>query len=74
MDSAVLAKEVLKLSAVERARIIDALWQSLDAADEAVDHAWLQESQDRLRAYREGKLAAQEGEETLRSIERELRG
>lgn len=74
MDSSVLAKEALKLSPLERAQIIDALWQSLDPGDQAiVDKAWLQESQDRLRAFREGKLAAQEGEETLRSIERELR-
>jgi putative addiction module component (TIGR02574 family) len=64
----------LKLSPSERAQIIDALWQSLDASDQAVDKEWLQESRDRLRAYQEGKLTAQDGEETLRSIERELQG
>jgi putative addiction module component (TIGR02574 family) len=70
MDSAVLAKEALKLPALERAQIIDALWQSLDSAEQAaVDQAWLRESQDRLKAYREGKLQAPDGEETLRSTE-----
>jgi putative addiction module component (TIGR02574 family) len=73
MDSAVLEKEALKLSAMEKAQIIDALWQSLDSADQAaIDKAWLDESKDRLRACREGKLAAHDGEETLHSIETEL--
>ena len=35
MDSALLAKEALKLSAVERAQIIDLLWQSLDPAEQS---------------------------------------
>ena len=40
MDSAILAKEALKLSALEKAQIIDALWRSLDPAEQtAVDQA-----------------------------------
>ena len=75
MDSAVLAKEALRLPALERAQIIDALWESLDpAAQTAIDQAWLRESQDRLKAYREGKLPADDGEKTLRAIEAELGG
>lgn len=70
MDSVILANEALKLPAWERAQIIDALWQSLDPAEQAsVDQAWLAESHDRLQAYRDGKLKALPGEETLREIE-----
>ena len=73
MDSAILAKEALQLTPFEKAQIIDALWQSLDPAEqESVDRAWLAESRDRLRAFRTGELKALAGEETLRSITSEL--
>jgi putative addiction module component (TIGR02574 family) len=73
MDGAVLEKEVLKLSAVEKAQIIDALWQSLDPAEQkSIDRAWLAESQDRLKAFRAGEIKALEGESALLSIESEL--
>ena len=74
MDSAILANEALKLSPVERAQIIDALWHSLDPTEQdAVDRTWLLESQDRLAAFRAGQLAATNGEEALRIIEDELK-
>jgi putative addiction module component (TIGR02574 family) len=74
MDSAILAKEALKLPALERAQIIDALWRSLDPAEQqSVDHAWLLEYQDRLAAFRAGQLTAIDGEEALQAIENELK-
>lgn len=74
MDSVLLANEALKLSAWERAQLIDTLWRSLDPAEQtSMDQAWLAESRDRLQAYREGKLKALDGEETLRDIEAGLR-
>jgi putative addiction module component (TIGR02574 family) len=73
MDSAILAKEALQLTPFEKAQIIDALWQSLDPAEQkSIDRAWLAESQDRLKAFRAGKLKALDGEETIRSIADEL--
>jgi putative addiction module component (TIGR02574 family) len=73
MDSAILAKEALQLTPFEKAQIIDALWQSLDPAEqESVDRAWLAESRDRLQAFRAGELKALDGEEVLRSIASEL--
>ena len=74
MDSAILANEALRLPPLERAQIIDALWRSLDPAEQdSVDRAWLVESQDRLAAFRAGQLAAINGEEALRAIEDELK-
>jgi putative addiction module component (TIGR02574 family) len=74
MDSAILANEALKLPPVERARIIDALWSSLDPVEQdTIDRAWLLESQDRLAAFRAGQLTAISGEEALRAIEDELK-
>ncbi|MEK7674240.1 MAG: addiction module protein [Verrucomicrobiota bacterium] len=69
----ILANEALKLPAWERAQIIDTLWKSLDLAEQAsIDQAWLAESRDRLKAYRDGTLKALDGEATLRAIEAEL--
>jgi putative addiction module component (TIGR02574 family) len=73
MSSAILEKEVLKLSAVEKAHLIDALWQSLDpAAQESIDREWLAESHDRLKAFRAGELKALDGETAIQSIESEF--
>ena len=73
MESAILAKEAMRLSPLERAHIIDALWRSLDPVDqEAIDQAWLKESQDRLQAYRAGEFKAMDGDEVVRSIVDEL--
>ena len=74
MDSTILTNEALKLPPVERARIIDTLWSSLDPSEQdAIDQAWLLESQDRLAAFRAGHLTAINGEEGLRDIEDELK-
>jgi putative addiction module component (TIGR02574 family) len=74
MDRAILEEEALKLNPLERAQLIDALWESLDAADQpSIDRAWIQESVARLREHRAGRLPALDGAEVLSSIERELR-
>ena len=74
MDSVILANEALKLPPLERVQIIDALWSSLDPAEQkTINRAWLLESQDRLSAFRAGQLTAINGEEALRAIEDELR-
>ncbi len=70
MDSAILAREVLKLPALERAQMIDALWQSFDPAEQAtIDQAWLKESQARLKSYREGRIESLDGAKALKEIE-----
>ena len=74
MSGTVLEEEALKLSAEEKARMIDALWRSLDPLEqETIDRAWLAESRDRLRAFRAGELKALDGENAIKSIEAELK-
>lgn len=64
----------MKLSAEEKAHMIDALWQSLDSVGQKkLDQAWLAESRDRLKAFRAGKLKSLDGEDALKSIEAELK-
>lgn len=73
MDGILLIEEALKLSPFERAQLIDALWQSLDSSDQgAIDQAWLEESQDRLRAYRQGDIEAVDGERSLSDLKERL--
>ncbi|MBJ7898404.1 MAG: addiction module protein [Cyanobacteria bacterium RI_101] len=69
MDSLLLKEEALKLSPFEKAQLIDALWQSLESPErESVDQAWLQESQDRLSAYRRGQIQAVDGAGALSEL------
>ena len=74
MSGIALEKEALKLSAEEKAHMIDTLWRSLDTAEqEAIDRAWIAESRDRLRAFRAGEIKAIDGESALKSIEEGLK-
>jgi putative addiction module component (TIGR02574 family) len=55
----------LKLSAVDKARLVDKLLSSLDKPDEAIDGLWRKEVEDRLEAYRAGKMRAVSLEQAL---------
>jgi putative addiction module component (TIGR02574 family) len=69
MSGIALEKEALKLSAEEKAHMIDALWRSLDPAEQAtIDRAWLAESRDRLEAFRRGELKALDGETAIAAM------
>ena len=73
IDSVLLKEDALKLSPFERAELINALLESLDAADQdEIDQAWLKESQDRLRAYRQGEIEAVDGETALAELKTKL--
>jgi putative addiction module component (TIGR02574 family) len=56
------AKEVeklaLKLPVVEKARLVDKLLASLDRPDSRTDALWKKEVEDRIEAYRAGKMKA----------------
>jgi putative addiction module component (TIGR02574 family) len=73
MDSCLLREAALKLSAFERAQLIDVLWQSLDSVDQtAIDQAWLVESQDRLSAFQQGEIEAVDGATALSALKDQL--
>jgi putative addiction module component (TIGR02574 family) len=55
----------LKLSEGDRALLIDELLSSIDEAEEAIDARWQQEVEDRLQAYRDGKLSTVSLEQVL---------
>ena len=46
----------MKLSTVEKVRLVDELLSSLDEPDDAIDVLWRREVEDRIEAYQAGKL------------------
>ena len=53
-----LLEKAKDLSLVERAALIDALLETIDASDAEREHKWADEAQSRLEAYRSGELQA----------------
>lgn len=53
-----LIREALKLAPIERATLIEERLSSLDKPDPGLDAKWAQEAEDRLDAYRAGKIEA----------------
>jgi len=75
MDQAVLELEALRLPAHQRARLADALLESLDdEAARAAERLWAQEAEDRLAAFRRGELPAADGPAVLKDLRNRLTG
>ncbi|REL39050.1 addiction module protein [Rhodohalobacter sp. SW132] len=56
MSTKELFNEAMKLKPKERALLVENLIKSLDQPDKELDEIWADESERRLRAYREGEL------------------
>ena len=56
MSHAQILESARKLPPVDRLHLIDALLETLDEPDPAIEAAWLAEAQDRLAAYDRGEL------------------
>lgn len=56
MSTTEIFESACKLRPVERLQLIDALMDSLDEPDPAIEAAWAAEAQDRLAAYDRGEL------------------
>ena len=67
MDELTLEKAAMRLSARERALLADALLQSLsDEAPQQIQELWAAEAEDRLQAFREGKITARDASDVLK--------
>lgn len=60
--------QALKLSANDRAALVETLISSLDKPDPALDAEWLRESEDRLAAYQSGELDAVDADDVFREL------
>ncbi|MDP8243787.1 MAG: addiction module protein [Candidatus Hinthialibacter antarcticus] len=56
MSARELLIQALKLEPEDRFSIVEGLIQSLDAPNKHIDDLWAHEAEQRLLAYREGKL------------------
>ncbi len=56
MNAEKVLEEALKLNQASRFILIDGLLKSLDAPDPAIEAIWAAEAEQRLKAYREGRL------------------
>lgn len=56
MSTKALLDAAMNLKAEERLSLVEGLIQSLDEPDKRLDDIWAEESERRLKAYREGKL------------------
>jgi putative addiction module component (TIGR02574 family) len=60
--------QALKLSADDRAALLESLILSLEKPDASLDAAWLKEAEDRLAAYRSGDLAAINADQVFKEL------
>lgn len=67
MSTKELLDEALKLKPKERALLIESLIKSLDQPAKELDEIWAEESEKRLKAYREGKLEGIPMEEVFKN-------
>ena len=63
-----LSDAARKLSASERAALIDDLLASLDAPDPRIDALWAEEAERRLAAVDSGEMPARDAEEVLADL------
>jgi len=68
MDAAIIEKEAMQLSEAERAVLADHLLASLSRTSSEIREAWIREADDRLRAYREGEMAAVDGPQSMAEL------
>jgi hypothetical protein len=68
MDAAVIEKEALRLPEVDRAFLADRLLQSISPIPSELKNAWIKEANERMEAFREGRLTAVAGPQALSSL------
>lgn len=56
MSTKEILEQALKLKPEERFMLVEGLIKSLDEPDQKLDDLWAEEAENRLRAYREGRL------------------
>jgi putative addiction module component (TIGR02574 family) len=68
MDAALIEKEALQMPDLKRAQLADRLLQSISPVTSELQQAWATEADDRMEAYRAGKIAAIDGPQALADL------
>lgn len=73
MNLTSIQEEIVRLSSTERARLIDILWDSLDADYiKETEAKWASESEERIDAVDRGELSTIDGPSALRDLRSSL--
>jgi len=73
MSLASIQNEIEKLEPVERAALIDLLWESLDEDRvKEIEAQWAAESEDRIDAFERGELPAVDGPSAIEDLRSSL--
>ena len=74
MSVTTIQDEALELPALERARLIDLLWDSLASKEvKAREAAWAAESERRIDAFEAGQVKARDAKDVLTDLRKGLR-
>lgn len=74
MSVTAIQSELLNLPVVERARLLDVIWESLSEPEtKEREAAWATESERRIDAYDNGKLTARPAAEVFADLKKNLR-
>ena len=74
MSVTAIQSEVLNLSAADRARLLDLIWDSLSEPEaKAREAAWATESERRIDAYENGKLTTRPAADVFSDLKKNLR-
>ena len=63
-----LLRQIIQLSANDRATLADSIIVSLDQPGPTMDELWLREGESRLTAYRSGELEAVDAEQVFAEL------
>lgn len=74
MEAAMIEKEAMSLSEAERALLADRLLQTIGSEDEARVERWAGESERRLKAIEDGRLATDDGAAVLDRLRAKVGG
>ena len=56
MELETLENEVLNLNPIDKIRLVEMVFDSLDKPDNDIEQLWVTESEERYHAFKEGKL------------------
>jgi putative addiction module component (TIGR02574 family) len=68
MDAAILEKEALLLPDIERALLVERLIESISPSPSALHEAWIREADERMQAFRDGKITAVDGPKAMADL------
>ena len=68
MDAAIIENNALKLDEFQRALLADRLLDSIIPISKNLSESWIEESENRMKAYQSGDLSAVDGPQAMAEL------